>query len=155
MKSFLVSFDLNNLFPSILLLLLLAHRYFFDVCDGIFVNYTWQEKNLATTLGNAQHRVMDVFVGVDVFGRNTYGGGQFNAHKVSIIVDLYNGALKRKFNYRLLKKSASMASPWRYLLRAGLTKLYLKNLLIHFWNDFSTGTMHFGKVYGRICTHIP
>lgn len=30
----------------------------------------------------AEHRALDVYVGIDVFGRNTYGGGKFNSHKV-------------------------------------------------------------------------
>ncbi|XP_017786924.1 PREDICTED: cytosolic endo-beta-N-acetylglucosaminidase [Nicrophorus vespilloides] len=56
------------------------NRCFFDVCDGIFLNYTYKEHNLFKSYLNAQHRVMDVYVGIDVFGRNTYGGGKFNCH---------------------------------------------------------------------------
>jgi mannosyl-glycoprotein endo-beta-N-acetylglucosaminidase len=61
-------------------------RPFFDNCDGIFLNYTWKEKNLKTSLHNAGTRHLDVYVGVDVFGRNCYGGGGFNSCQVKFIV---------------------------------------------------------------------
>lgn len=57
-------------------------RCYFDACDGIFLNYTWKEENLENTVQAAQHRILDVYVGVDIFGRNTFGGGQFNTHVV-------------------------------------------------------------------------
>lgn len=57
-------------------------RCFFDVCDGIFLNYTWKDTNLEWSAKMAQHRILDVFVGVDVFGRNCFGGGGFNSHAV-------------------------------------------------------------------------
>lgn len=55
------------------------------MCDGIFLNYTWNEANLANSILKAQQRVLDVYVGVDVFGRNCYGGGGFNSHLVIFI----------------------------------------------------------------------
>lgn len=61
---------------------LMNFRCFFDVCDGIFINYTWNEDNMANTVTAAEHRALDVYVGIDIFGRNTYGGGQFNSYKV-------------------------------------------------------------------------
>lgn len=69
------------------------NRCYFDVCDGIFLNYTWKESNLLTSLANANHRNLDVYVGIDVFGRNTFGGGKFNAYVVSnhkcILVEIF------------------------------------------------------------------
>ncbi|KAL7753590.1 hypothetical protein RI367_000521 [Sorochytrium milnesiophthora] len=62
------------------------NKPFFDVCSGIFVNYTWEEHYPAwsTTLATAQDgkvsRARDVYTGIDVFGRNTFGGGGFNTH---------------------------------------------------------------------------
>jgi mannosyl-glycoprotein endo-beta-N-acetylglucosaminidase len=56
-----------------------ANRAFFDLTDGIFLNYTWTEENLQKTAVNAtQYRRHDVFVGVDVFGRGCLGDGGFN-----------------------------------------------------------------------------
>jgi hypothetical protein len=57
-------------------------RTFFDNCDGIFLNYTWTEENLETSADNAGSRHLNVYVGVDVFGRNCYGGGGFNTCQV-------------------------------------------------------------------------
>ena len=84
------------------------NRCFFDVCDGIFLNYTWTpEGHLDPTaeeaagekegsaeedpsprkkargsdgsaLKESRDRTADVFVGVDVFGRNCFGGGGWN-----------------------------------------------------------------------------
>ena len=55
------------------------NRCFFDACDGIFLNYTWKpEKHLEQSVIEAGERLKDVFVGVDVFGRNCFGGGGWN-----------------------------------------------------------------------------
>ncbi|CAF0799991.1 unnamed protein product [Rotaria sordida] len=51
---------------------------FFNVCDGIFLNYTWKLEKLLQSKINAGNRCRDVFVGIDVFGRGCFGGGGFN-----------------------------------------------------------------------------
>ncbi|XP_064610247.1 cytosolic endo-beta-N-acetylglucosaminidase-like [Liolophura sinensis] len=53
---------------------------YFDICDGIFLNYTWTDDNLAQSkaFAEARGRPWDVWVGVDVFGRGCRGGGGFN-----------------------------------------------------------------------------
>ena len=56
------------------------NRCFFDSCDGIFLNYTWApEVHLEDSVKVAGDRLTDVYVGVDVFGRNCFGGGGWNA----------------------------------------------------------------------------
>ncbi|KAG6531052.1 hypothetical protein ZIOFF_004822 [Zingiber officinale] len=55
-----------------------ANKPFFDLCDGIFVNYTWQEGYPKVSAVNAGNRRLDVYMGIDVFGRNTFGGGEWN-----------------------------------------------------------------------------
>lgn len=37
---------------------------------------------MANTAKAAEHRALDVYVGIDIFGRNTYGGGKFDSYKV-------------------------------------------------------------------------
>nr|CAD7588708.1 unnamed protein product [Timema genevievae] len=54
------------------------NRPFFELCDGIFLNYCWSEINLEKSVENAGSRRIDVYVGVDVFGRGCFGGGGFN-----------------------------------------------------------------------------
>ena len=53
------------------------------MCDGIFLNYNWDEEKLAQSRAQASHRCGDVYVGIDVFGRGCYGGGGYNTCKVS------------------------------------------------------------------------
>ena len=55
-------------------------RKFFDACDGIFLNYVWNTQNLTNSALMAEDRILDVFVGIDVFGRNCFGGGGFNTN---------------------------------------------------------------------------
>jgi len=63
---------------------------FFELCDGIFLNYNWRVDaevdsiiNSLQTLkdNNAPERHLDIYFGTDVFGRGTYGGGGFNSCK--------------------------------------------------------------------------
>ncbi|KAK7281105.1 hypothetical protein RIF29_08805 [Crotalaria pallida] len=56
------------------------NKAFFDICDGIFVNYTWKENYPSLSAAVANDRRFDVYMGIDVFGRNTFGGGQWNAN---------------------------------------------------------------------------
>ncbi|KAK7387478.1 hypothetical protein VNO78_28314 [Psophocarpus tetragonolobus] len=56
------------------------NKPFFDICDGIFVNYTWKEDYPRLSAAVASDRKFDVYMGIDVFGRNTYGGGQWNVN---------------------------------------------------------------------------
>ncbi|KAL5732959.1 hypothetical protein ACOSQ2_032651 [Xanthoceras sorbifolium] len=56
------------------------NKPFFDICDGIFVNYTWKEDYPKLSAAVAGDRKYDVYMGIDVFGRNTFGGGQWNTN---------------------------------------------------------------------------
>lgn len=60
---------------------------FFRASDGIFTNYCWKEDEPARSAARAEaaagadgnrSRRWDVFMGIDCFGRNTYGGGGFD-----------------------------------------------------------------------------
>ena len=54
---------------------------FFEACDGIFLNYHWRSSQLYTSARAAGKRSHDVYAGVDVFGRGTYGGGGMDTAK--------------------------------------------------------------------------
>lgn len=56
---------------------------FFNCCDGIFVNYTWKESSppRSARLIDKRKPCCDVYYGCDVFGRNTFGGGEFSSYK--------------------------------------------------------------------------
>ncbi|KAK8735429.1 hypothetical protein OTU49_005386 [Cherax quadricarinatus] len=66
------------------------NRPFFDACDGIFLNYTWTNDHLIRSREVAGERTGQVYVGLDVFGRNFYEGGKFNTHKALEAARLHN-----------------------------------------------------------------
>ncbi|KAK8782884.1 hypothetical protein V5799_015772 [Amblyomma americanum] len=55
---------------------------FFGLCDGIFLNFRWNEDMLQRSAQLAGDRKADVYVGVDVFARNTPYLGGFNTPQV-------------------------------------------------------------------------
>ena len=82
------------------------NRPYFDECDGIFINYTWKPNTLSLSVENLGEGVVyefwsvfflirfstfcrtdnrgragDIYYGIDVFGRGTYGGGGYNCDK--------------------------------------------------------------------------
>uniref|UniRef100_UPI00358FE564 cytosolic endo-beta-N-acetylglucosaminidase isoform X2 n=1 Tax=Myxine glutinosa TaxID=7769 RepID=UPI00358FE564 len=56
------------------------NKVFLESCDGFFVNYNWTREGLRRTRELAGDRWNDVYVGVDVFGRNCPGGGGWSTH---------------------------------------------------------------------------
>ncbi|CAH2038170.1 unnamed protein product, partial [Iphiclides podalirius] len=69
------------------------NRAFFDACDGIFTNYSWSEADVRASAAEAGERLVDVFVGIDVWGRNFYGGGQFNTQEAVKLAHAYGCSL--------------------------------------------------------------
>lgn len=59
-------------------------RCFFDLCDGIFLNYNWTDDGLSESFDTADkdNRVADIYVGIDVWGRGCPGGGGFQSDYV-------------------------------------------------------------------------
>jgi mannosyl-glycoprotein endo-beta-N-acetylglucosaminidase len=53
------------------------NAFFFCMADGIFINYFWCKGSPAHSAFLAEQRNLDVYTGIDVWGRNTYGGGGF------------------------------------------------------------------------------
>lgn len=52
---------------------------FFDAADALFVNYTWGGDAPQTAAATAGPRRADVYMGVDVFGRGSFGGGKMTS----------------------------------------------------------------------------
>ncbi|KAJ8963667.1 hypothetical protein NQ314_005458, partial [Rhamnusium bicolor] len=120
-------------------------RFFFDSCDGIFLNYTWTEKHLINTVEAAKHRNLDVFVGIDVFGRNMFGGGKFHTCKAAEMVTRYNLSMAifapgwthettdqsdKFFEQFLNKDSAFWSSLWPYMYTHPISKYFTTNFYI-------------------------
>ncbi|KAH7948809.1 hypothetical protein HPB49_002503 [Dermacentor silvarum] len=62
---------------------------FFNMCDGILLNYQWNESLLQNSANRAGKRKGDVYVGVDVFARDTCYNGGYDMHKAVAIVRGY------------------------------------------------------------------
>ncbi|XP_038877781.1 LOW QUALITY PROTEIN: cytosolic endo-beta-N-acetylglucosaminidase 1-like [Benincasa hispida] len=56
------------------------NKVFFDISDGIFVNYWWREDAPKKSVAVAGERKHEVYMGIDVFGRGTFGGGGWNTN---------------------------------------------------------------------------
>ena len=56
-------------------MIIFVFRSYFNVCDGIFLNYHWTRSDLQQTALLAGSHCSNVFVGIDVFGRGCYGDG--------------------------------------------------------------------------------
>ena len=128
------------------------NRVFFDACDGLFSNYTWtlNKLNESAINGRQVSRPTDVYTGNDVWGRNTYGGGEFqtskgleaiNAHGTSIAIFAQAWTYEKfgcerflKHDYRLWY-SESEGLSWHLRERALDTD--------SFYSDFDRG---FGKL---------
>jgi mannosyl-glycoprotein endo-beta-N-acetylglucosaminidase len=66
------------------------NKPFFDACDAIFLNYAWDQSAAAASAAAAaaSDRTCDVFLGVDVFGRGTFGGGKLNSYAASAVAQV-------------------------------------------------------------------
>ncbi|XP_052740124.1 uncharacterized protein LOC112051438 isoform X2 [Bicyclus anynana] len=69
------------------------NKAFFDASDGLFTNYSWSEQDVRSSAELAGERVGDLYVGVDVWGRNFYGGGQFNTQQAVQVVHKHGCSL--------------------------------------------------------------
>lgn len=59
------------------------NEIFFEYSDGLFTNYTWTEEKIKSGEEFCDRKSIPkekIYHGVDVFGRNTYGGGEQNTH---------------------------------------------------------------------------
>ncbi|XP_068632077.1 uncharacterized protein ENGase [Battus philenor] len=148
------------------------NRPFFDACDGIFTNYSWTESDVSASAAAAGDRLTDVYVGMDVWGRNFHGGGQFNtqeavkvAHKngcslaifapawthearsdASCDVDMF--ATEGPYDQFLLRERALWGSLWPFLN----TKLPCE---LPFATSFCRGQGKQRRFYGEVISPGP
>ncbi|KAF9164402.1 hypothetical protein DFQ26_001494 [Actinomortierella ambigua] len=57
------------------------NKPFFEQSDGIFTNYTWDPPSVKLSIQLAGNRRRDVYTGIDIWGRGTFGGGGFYSYK--------------------------------------------------------------------------
>lgn len=69
-----------------------ANEIFLQNCDGIFLDYHWNKQmvqNTVTYKANLSDRSKPVFMGIDMWGRGTYGGGGWKTFEaVNLIKDM-------------------------------------------------------------------
>lgn len=80
------------------------NRPYFNNADGIFLNYWWKPGDLLLTKQAAGKRFdskcsvitrnLDVYVGIDVWGRGTHGGGGYNTAEDLALIKQYGKSLK-------------------------------------------------------------
>ena len=63
---------------------------FFKMCDAIFLDYKYTIDKIRHTSTAANQRNYDVYVGIDCYGRGTYGGGGYNTHHAMKLIRQYN-----------------------------------------------------------------
>uniref|UniRef100_A0A914CIY0 Mannosyl-glycoprotein endo-beta-N-acetylglucosaminidase n=1 Tax=Acrobeloides nanus TaxID=290746 RepID=A0A914CIY0_9BILA len=72
----------------------LYNRKWFDLTDGIYLNYAWNEEHLQRTLELAAgQRLTEIYLGVDVFGRGCMGGGGWNCSEPLELIKKYGLSL--------------------------------------------------------------
>ncbi|XP_041978108.1 cytosolic endo-beta-N-acetylglucosaminidase [Aricia agestis] len=114
------------------------NKDFFEACDGIFTNYSWSEGDVrrSAAAAAAAGRLTDLYVGIDVWGRNFHGGGQFNtkqavevAHKHGCSLAIFapawtheargdsviHGPALEPYDQFLVRDRALWGSLWPYL----------------------------------------
>ena len=88
-------------------------RSFFDLCDGIFLNYNWNEERLRSSSTLAGGRKGEVYVGIDVFGRGCPGGGGYNSCEVGgSSVVILSGHCAENSIYSLLLQLLRLLLQW-------------------------------------------
>ncbi|KAL9230224.1 hypothetical protein vseg_005604 [Gypsophila vaccaria] len=130
------------------------NKPFFDLCDGIFTNYTWKEDNPRLSANVAGDRKFDVYMGIDVFGRNTYGGGQWDTNIALDVIkknDVSAAIFAPGWVYETNQPPdfQTAQNRWWSLIEKswGVMRNYPK--AIPFYSDFDQGRGHHLSVEGR------
>lgn len=109
------------------------NKTFFDAADAIFLNYFWKPASLDVSAQHCGARKEDVYVGIDCFGRSTFGGGGYDCH-IAMQEIVQRG------------QSAAMFAPgWTLENASGGT-----------WEGFLTADAKFwGRIAPRYLTNVP
>ncbi|KAF9384537.1 hypothetical protein BGX21_001275 [Mortierella sp. AD011] len=100
---------------------------FFEQSDAIFTNYTWKEPAVGESVALAGPRSRDVYTGIDVWGRNTFGGGGYNSYKALEVIQ------------REGTSCALFAPAWTY---ESLGKEYFMTNDRFFWTGYNGAGIH-------------
>ncbi|KAF3531715.1 hypothetical protein DY000_02043466 [Brassica cretica] len=136
------------------------NKPFFDLCDGIFMNYTWKESYPKLSAEVAGDRKYDVYMGIDVFGRGSFGGGQWTVdtaldllkrNNVSAAIFapgwVYETAQPPNFHTAQNKWWSLVEKSW------GIVQTYPQ--VLPFYSDFNQGFGNHVSLEGRQLSDAP
>ncbi|XP_009122391.1 cytosolic endo-beta-N-acetylglucosaminidase 2 isoform X2 [Brassica rapa] len=136
------------------------NKPFFDLCDGIFMNYTWKESYPKLSAEVAGDRKYDVYMGIDVFGRGSFGGGQWTVdtaldllkrNNVSAAIFapgwVYETAQPPNFHTAQNKWWSLVEKSW------GVVRTYPQ--VLPFYSDFNQGFGNHVSLEGRQLSDAP
>ncbi|KAL6630980.1 hypothetical protein ACP70R_028320 [Stipagrostis hirtigluma subsp. patula] len=136
------------------------NKPFFDLCDGLFANYTWKKSYPQDSAAVAGNRKYDVYMGIDVFGRNTFGGGQWNTNVALDLlkkVDVSTAIFAPGWVYETKQPPnfESAQNRWWGLVQNswGILRSYPKHL--PFYSDFDQGYGYKMSIEGLQVTSNP
>uniref|UniRef100_A0A1J3CL91 mannosyl-glycoprotein endo-beta-N-acetylglucosaminidase n=1 Tax=Noccaea caerulescens TaxID=107243 RepID=A0A1J3CL91_NOCCA len=136
------------------------NKPFFDLCDGIFINYTWKESYPKLSAEVAGDRKFDVYMGIDVFGRGSFGGGQWTVNAALDLLKtnnvsaaifapgwVYETAQPPNFHTAQNKWWSLVEKSW------GIVQTYPQ--FLPFYSDFNQGFGHHVSLEGRQFSDAP
>ncbi|KAL1187903.1 Cytosolic endo-beta-N-acetylglucosaminidase 2 [Cardamine amara subsp. amara] len=136
------------------------NKPFFDLCDGIFMNYTWQESYPKLSAEAAGDRKFDFYMGIDVFGRGSFGGGKWNVNAALDLLKrnnvsaalfapgwVYETAQPPNFHTAQNKWWSRVEKSW------GIVQTYPQ--VLPFYSDFNQGFGYHISLEGRQLSDAP
>ncbi|ANM65635.1 Glycosyl hydrolase family 85 [Arabidopsis thaliana] len=136
------------------------NKPFFDLCDGIFMNYTWKESYPNLSAEVAGDRKFDVYMGIDVFGRGSFGGGQWTVNAALDLLKrnnvsaaifapgwVYETAQPPNFHTAQNKWWSLVEKSW------GIVQTYPQ--VLPFYSDFNQGFGYHVSLEGRQLSDSP
>ncbi|GJW44882.1 cytosolic endo-beta-N-acetylglucosaminidase 1 isoform X1, partial [Tanacetum coccineum] len=137
-----------------------SNKPFFDICDGIFMNYSWMEDYPRSSAAVAGDRKFDVYMGIDVFGRGTYGGGQWTTNVALDVLkkdDVSAAIFAPGWVYETKQPPdfQTAQNRWWSLVEKswGITQRYPK--VLPFYSNFDQGRGNKISLDGRVVSDAP
>ncbi|XP_024995721.1 cytosolic endo-beta-N-acetylglucosaminidase 1-like [Cynara cardunculus var. scolymus] len=136
------------------------NKPFFDICDGIFMNYSWKEDYPRSSAAVAGNRKFDVYMGIDVFGRGTYGDGQWTTNVALDVLkkdDVSAAIFAPGWVYETKQPPdfQTAQNRWWSLVEKswGVMQSYPK--VLPFYSNFDRGNGYHFSVDGRLVSDAP
>ncbi|KAF5771035.1 putative mannosyl-glycoprotein endo-beta-N-acetylglucosaminidase [Helianthus annuus] len=137
-----------------------SNKPFFDVSDGIFLNYSWQEDYPSLSAAVAGNRKFDVYMGIDIFGRGSYGGGQWTTN-VALDVIKKNDVSAAMFAPGWIYETQqppdfqTAQNRWWDLVEKswGISQIYPK--VLPFYSNFDQGRGYHLSISGNLVSDAP